>query len=143
MTKKDEHFGLFSKPLTKFLETKKENREKNYGSNVSKYYQRVVKNAQYAISDLMFAYENIPDGQKEKIKILTQTEILVNFVADKQIKGDPKKILRSTKSQLNTILKNNIYFKPIEELAKPDFEKVQKWLKFLSPKNPETNGASF
>jgi len=143
MTKNEEHFGLFSKPLTNFLYTEQGKREEIYGSNVGKYNQRVIKNAQHAISDLMFAYEKLPDEQKEKIEILTQTDILVNFVADKQIQGNPEKIISNTKAQLNAIIKNHIYFKPIEKLAKADFEKVRTWLDYLSPKNPETKGVGF
>lgn len=115
-------------------------RERKYGYDVNKYYERIVKKLTYAFSDIMLAYENLPDEQRNKIDLVTQVDILLNYINDKKIEGIPDKIIQSAKSQLYSIIKTRIRQTALQKLAEPDFEKVTKWLEFLTPANPKIRG---
>ena len=109
--------------------------------DVNKYYQRIVKNVKHAISDLTFAYEKLPDEQKEKIDLLTDLDIFTDYVSKQELQGTPEKIILTTRKQLYAIYQSYILYKPIEKLAKEDFDRVDYWLDFLTPKRKEI-GAS-
>jgi len=56
-------------------------------------------------------------------------------------KGNPKKIIQTTKKQLIAIYQNHITNKPLENLAQVDFDRVINWLQYLTPKNPKEKGS--
>lgn len=141
--KKQERYGCLSKSLEDFLYLSDEKRFEKYGYDVNKYYQRTVRNVNNAVSDLTFAYEKLPKEQREKIDLISHADILADFIAKKRLKGNPKKIILSTKKQLYAIIQSYITNKPLEKLAKDDFDRVIKWLEYLTPKNPKAKGADF
>ena len=137
MTKKEVRFGFISKTQEDFLYMTEDQRFKKYGYGVNKYYQRIVYDTKRAISDLIFAYENLPDLQKEKIDLVTDLDLLTDYVSKKELEGTPEKIILTTKKQLYAIFQSYILFKPIQKLAKEDFDKVANWLEYLTPKRKE------
>ncbi len=142
MTEKREKFGCLSKSLVDFLYIKNdEKRKEKYGYDVNKRYERIIKNIDWAFSDIILAFEHLPDSQKEKIDLFSNVENLLNFIEEKQLAKTPDQLLSVTKSNLYAILKAKMYDRHLEELAEADFNKVIKWLQYLSPKNPKTKGA--
>lgn len=142
-SKKPETFGLLTKSLINFLYMQEEKRRKKYGNDVNKYYERIVKNVNHAIGDVIFAYENLPEEQRKKVDLITNSNILLDYMNDKKIEGRPDQIIQSAKSQLYSIIKSRIRYKPIQKLAEPDFAKVLLWLDGLTPENPLQKGARF
>ena len=135
MTEKREKYGCWSQSLEKFLYMEEEERREKYGNDVNKYYERVVKNVNSTISDIMLAYHHLPQEQKEKINLLTHVESLLDFVEEEEIKLKPKKIISHVKSELKAIIRGYVRDTNITKLAEPDFEKVYSWLDYLTPKN--------
>jgi len=112
-----------------------EKRREKFGNDVNKYYERVVKNVNSTISDIMLAYNHLPQEQREKIDLLTHVDTLLDYVEEKEIKLKPKKIISNVKSGLKAILRGHVRDTNITKLAEPDFEKVYSWLDYLTPKN--------
>jgi len=139
-SKKSERYGCLSKSLEDFLYLSEEERFEKYHYDVNKYYQRTVRNANHAVSDLTFAYEKLPKEQREKIDLISHADILADFIAKKRLQGNPKKIIQSTKKQLYAIIQSHITYKPLGKLAKEDFDRVINWLEYLTPKNPKQKG---
>ncbi len=135
MTEKRENYGCLSKSLVKFLYMEEEKRREKFGNDVNKYYERVVKNVNSTISDIMLAYNHLPQEQREKIDLLTHVDTLLDYVEEKEIKLKPKKIISNVKSGLKAILRGHVRDTNITKLAEPDFEKVYSWLDYLTPKN--------
>lgn len=135
MTEKMENYGCLSKSLVKFLYMQEEKRREKFGNDVNKYYERVVKNVNSTISDIMLAYVHLPQEQREKINLLTHVETLLDFVEEEEIKLKPKKIISHVKSELKAIIRGYVRDTNITKLAEPDFEKVYSWLDYLTPKN--------
>ncbi len=135
MTEKMENYGCLSKSLVKFLYMEEEKRREKFGNDVNKYYERVVKNVNSTISDIMLAYNHLPQEQREKIDLLTHVDTLLDYVEEKEIKLKPKKIISNVKSGLKAILRGHVRDTNITKLAEPDFEKVYSWLDYLTPKH--------
>ena len=135
MTVKKEKYGCLSKSLESFLDMKEEKRRKKYGNEVNKYYERVVKNVNATVSDIMLAYNQLPQEQKDKINLLVHVQSLLDFVDEKQIKSEPIKFITTVKQGLNAIIRGHIRDSSIAELAEPDFNKVSSWLEYLTPKD--------
>jgi len=135
MTEKRENYGCLSKSLVKFLYMEEEKRREKFGNDVNKYYERVVKNVNSTISDIMLAYNHLPQEQREKIDLLTHVDTLLDYVEEKEIKLKPKKIISNVKSGLKAILRGHVRDTNITKLAEPDFEKVYSWLDYLTPKH--------
>lgn len=135
MTEKEEKYGCLSKSLKSFLDMKEEKRRKKYGNDVNKYYERVVKNVNATVSDIMLAYNKLPQEQKDKINLLVHVQSLLDFVDEKQIKSEPIKFITTVKQGLYAIIRSHIHESGIAELAEPDFNKVSSWLEYLTPKD--------
>ena len=135
MTEKEEKYGCLSKSLRSFLNMKEEKRREKYGNDVNKYYERVVKNVNATVSDIMLAYNKLPQEQKDKINLLVHVQSLLDFVDEEQIKSEPIKFITTVKQGLYAIIRGHVWDSTIEELAKPDFEKVSSWLEYLTPKD--------
>jgi len=143
MTEKRERFGCISKSLEDFLDMTEDERFEKHKYDVNKYYQRVIKNVNRAVWDLTFAYEKLPTEQRKKIDLLNHADDLVGYLTKTKLQGNPKKIIRSTKKQLLSIIENYVRSSPrsIRELMEQDFDRVYKWLDYLTPKNPNEKGA--
>lgn len=137
MTQKREKFGCLSKSLEDFLYMTEDERFEKHRYDVNKYYQRIVKNVEHAISDLTFAYEKLPDEQKKKIDLLSELDIFTDYVSKQQLQGTPEKIILTTRKQLYAISQSYVLNKPIQKLAEEHFDKIDYWLDFLTPKRKE------
>ena len=141
MTEKRERFGCLSKSLEAFLYMKPEKRRKKYGHDINKRYERVVKNVNNSISDIMLAYRNLPDEQKNKINLFTHIENLIDFTHTEEFEKSPDKLISQTRTGLYALLRGRIANdQKINKLATPDFERAVYWLEYLAPKNPTSVG---
>jgi len=137
MTEKGENFGCLSKSLKDFLYMDEDKRKKKYGNDIYKYYQRAIKNVEYSFSDIMLAYEHLPDEQKSKINLFVHIESLLSFIQEKNLAKTPDELISTTRTGLYALLKGRIANdEKIKELASSDFEKAIKWLGYLAPENP-------
>ena len=142
MTEKHERFGCLSKSLEAFLYMKPEKRRKKYGHDINKRYERVVKNVNNSISDIMLAYRQLPDEQKKKIDLFTHIENLINFTHTEEFDKSPDKLISQTRTGLYAILRGRIHNdQKVSNLAIPDFQRAIFWLDYLAPKNPIEKGA--
>jgi len=141
--KKEERYGCLTKSLEDFLYLSEEQRFKKYKYDVNKYYQRVVKNVNASITDIMIAYTHLPKEQQKKIHLISHVDTLVGYLAKQRLEGTPKKIITSTKKQLIAIIESHIRPKPLQKLAEPDFNKIIDWLQYITPKNPKEGSIQY
>jgi len=142
MTEKQERFGCLSKSLEEFLYMKEDERRKKYGYDINKRYERVVKNVNDSFSDIMLAYEHLPDEQKNKIDLFTHIDSLLDFVQSKNLAKTPDKLISQTRTGLYALLRGRIDNDPkLSKLARRHFERAIDWLDYLGPTNPIEKGA--
>jgi len=140
--KRPERYGCLSKSLEDFLYQNEDERFEKHDYDVNKYYQRIVKNVNNSISDIMLAYTKLPEEQKNKIDLFSHIESLINFAQTEEFDKTPDKIISQTKVALYAFLQGQIDIDPdLNKLARSDFEKTIHWLNYLSPKNPSPIGA--
>jgi len=113
--KKEERYGCLTKSLEDFLYLSEEQRFEKYKYDVNKYYQRVVKNVNASITDIMIAYTNLPKEQQKKIPLISHVDTLVGYLAKQRLEGTPKKIITSTKKQLIAIIES-LFFRKIKKI---------------------------
>ena len=139
MTKTIEKYGSLSKSLKNFLLLPNdEAREKVYGKNKAKLYERIVKNVQESFVDAVLAYHRLPPEHSRKINLnlgfnMVQEEIM----KQKSQKDKANFAISQAREALGVINYELTYPEYFTNVFGKDFEKIQKWLVVLDNIDPE------
>jgi len=133
--------GALTKFQTDFLYMSETERRKQYGYDVSQYYGRIVGSINKSFQDVRIALAHLPEKYREQINVelgLRGIQKIATKVGHSE--GKSHLTIENTIDNLKEclkILKNESNAK-IRDIAGPDFDKVEAWLKTLHkyPKTP-------
>ncbi len=132
--------GALTKFQTDFLYMSEAERRKRYGYDVNQYYGRIIGSINKSFHDIQIALKYLPKKYREQINVelgLRATQLIAIKVGHSE--GKSYLTIENTIGNLKDclkILKNESNVK-IRDIAEPDFEKVESWLKTLH-RYPET-----
>jgi len=132
--------GALTKFQTNFLRMSETERKKRYGYDTSQYYGRIVGSINKSFQDIQDALNHLPEKHREKIQVemgLRNIQQTANKVGHSE--GKPHLTIENIIGNLRgclKILKDESNTK-IRDIAKPDFDKVEKWLKTIQ-QHPQT-----
>jgi len=137
MTKKKHKLGSLTNSMIDFLYLSEKKRKKKHGYDVNSYYKRIVDSVNQSFQDCRVALSKLPENQAKKIELLESYEGILRFATMMKIKTNlPDKLLKSAEvsvdNALGYIYKND---KELHELAKEDFARVKKWIRFFEPES--------
>jgi len=138
MTKSEEKYGSLTKSLEKFIVMNPGEREKAYGKNKAKLYERVVKNVEESFYDAVLAYNRLPPEYSRKIDLnmgfnMIQTEI----IKQKSPKDKANFAITQAREALSVISNDLAYPDNLTKIFNPIFNTVQNWLVVLDDLEPE------
>jgi len=137
MTKTEAKYGSLSKTLDKFLDMNAEEREKNYGKNKAKLYERVVKNVQESFNDAVFAYNRLPSQYTQKIDLNMGFNMIQQEIFKQKSPKDRASFAISQARNALMIIETQLsYGEHLVQLFGDDFARVQKWLSLLDSHEP-------
>ena len=126
--------GALTKFQTDFLYISETERRKQYGYDVSQYYGRIVGSINKSFQDVRIALNHLPEKYREQINVelgLRAIQKTANRVGHSE--GKPHLIIENTIDNLKECLKiiKNESGAKIRDIADPDFDKVERWLKTM------------
>lgn len=126
--------GALTKFQTDFLYMSETERRKRYGYDVSQYYGRIVGSINKSFQDVRIALAHLPEKYREQINVeLGLRSIQKIAIKVGHSEGKPHLVIGNTIDNLKDCLKiiKNESNDKIKDIAEPDFEKVESWLKTL------------
>jgi len=139
MAKTIEKYGSLTKSLENFLLLSSDKkREKVYGKNKAKLYERIVKNVQESFVDAVLAYNLLPPEYSRKINLnLGFNMVQEEIIKQKSPKDKANFAISQARQALQVINLDLTYPEYFTNVFDKDFEKIQKWLVVLDHIDPE------
>lgn len=133
MTKTIEKYGSLSKSLKNFLELPNdEAREKVYGKNKAKLYERIVKNVQESFVDAVLAYNRLPPEHSRKIDLNQGFNMVQEEIMKQKSQKDKANFAISQARQALRVINHELTYPAyFTKVFGKDFDKVQDWLVVL------------
>ena len=138
MTKTIEKYGCLSKSLKNFLLLSNDKREKVYGKNKAKLYERIVKNVQESFVDAVLAYNRLPPEHSRKINLNLGFNMVQEVIIKQKSQKDKANFAISQARQALRVINYELtYPEYFTKVFGKDFDKVQDWLVVLDNIDPE------
>lgn len=139
MTKTIEKYGSLTKSLENFLELPNDKeREKMYGKNKAKLYERIVKNVQESFVHAVLAYHRLPPEYSRKINLnLGFNMVQKEIIKQKSQKDKANFAISQARQALHVINHELTYPDYFTNVFSKDFDKVQDWLAVLDNIDPK------
>lgn len=136
--------GILTKIETEFLfmdENKKEKHVKQ--ATARKNYERIVNSANQGFQDYAIMINRMPKHHLDKISFISGLHLIQRELTKKDLTEQiPHNIIVTTQKNLDDCISiiSKEFDQRLAEIAKPDFEKIKKWLHLIQ-KYPKPSGA--
>lgn len=138
MAKKKEKMGFLTSSMKKFLKMSENDRRKKYGYDVNKMYERIVNRMDNSFWDMIYAYDHLPQKQRNKIDLVQHYQNVVEHITrNKLTEKTPTISLITTRNQLKAVMEQYINKdEKLKKIARPLFVQALDWLDYIDQHKP-------